>query len=189
LRAYKLPQELRAELKKPLGKLLRGEDDRQITTFISKVSKGKVAVVGDSSSKRLLTAGLLPDLVVFDDKIMRSRVSETLSDLNMLSGYELVEVVNPPGHITHEAMKAVENALRSSKRVAIKVIGEEDLLVIPVCIYAPLGSVCCYGQPKEGLVVIFIDGTVKERSRNILSKMDVVELEDESCVGASREEA
>jgi len=44
--------------------------------------------------------------------------------------------------------------------------GEEDLLVLPVVQYAPIGSVVYYGQPGEGLVKVVV---TKEKKRQVVA--------------------
>ena len=50
--------------------------------------------------------------------------------------------------------------------------GEEDLLVIPVCLYAPENSVVMYGQPNEGLVIVKIDENIRKKTQLILDSMN-----------------
>ena len=52
----------------------------------------------------------------------------------------------------------------------ILVNGEEDLLVIPVCIHAPEGA-RMYGQPNEGLVVVQVDSEIKNKTKTLLDLM------------------
>jgi len=50
--------------------------------------------------------------------------------------------------------------------------GEEDLLVIPVCIYAPDNSVVMYGQPNEGLVIVKITPEIRNKTQTLLKSME-----------------
>ena len=49
--------------------------------------------------------------------------------------------------------------------------GEEDLLVLPVCLFAPENSVVMYGQPNEGLVVAEITDEVRDKVQKIVNQM------------------
>ena len=49
--------------------------------------------------------------------------------------------------------------------------GEEDLLVIPVCLFAPENTIVMYGQPNEGLVIVEITNQVREKVQNIVNLM------------------
>ena len=59
---------------------------------------------------------------------------------------------NPAAEITDQSISKIKEAFSMKTPVRITVKGEEDLLVIPVCIYAPENSVVLYGQPNEGMV-------------------------------------
>ena len=48
--------------------------------------------------------------------------------------------------------------------------GEEDLLVLPVLEYAPIGSILYYGQPGKGIVEVVVTNTVKKEAKNLLSR-------------------
>jgi uncharacterized protein (UPF0218 family) len=79
---------------------------------------------------------------------------------------------NPPGEITEESMQIIKKAFSSEPPVRIIVDGEEDLLVIPVCILAPENSVVMYGQPNEGLVIVQITPKIRAKVQKILDGMN-----------------
>jgi uncharacterized protein (UPF0218 family) len=54
--------------------------------------------------------------------------------------------------------------------VILKIIGEEDLAVLPLILAAPLDTIIYYGQPNKGLVKILVSEENKERAYNILLK-------------------
>jgi hypothetical protein len=56
--------------------------------------------------------------------------------------------------------------------VRIVVNGEEDLLVIPVCVHAPDNSIVLYGQPNEGLVVVEITPEIRNKTQSLLDLME-----------------
>ena len=51
------------------------------------------------------------------------------------------------------------------------VIGEEDLLVLPVCAYSPENSVVLYGQPNEGIVIVQINSEIRNKAQSIMNSM------------------
>ena len=59
-----------------------------------------------------------------------------------------------------------------SPPVRLNVNGEEDLLVIPVCIHAPENAVVMYGQPNEGLVIIKITPEIRNKTQTLLDSME-----------------
>ena len=79
---------------------------------------------------------------------------------------------NPPGEITEESMQIIQKAFSCESPVRIIVDGEEDLLVIPVCIFAPENSVVMYGQPNEGLVIVQITPEIQAKVQKILDAMN-----------------
>jgi hypothetical protein len=69
-------------------------------------------------------------------------------------------------------MQVIQKAFSCEPPVRIIVDGEEDLLVIPVCIYAPENSVVMYGQPNEGLVIVHITPEIQAKVQKILDAMN-----------------
>ncbi|MDG7054637.1 MAG: GTP-dependent dephospho-CoA kinase family protein, partial [Nitrososphaerota archaeon] len=76
------------------------------------------------------------------------------------------------GEITEQSIEIIEQAITSKPPVRIIVDGEEDLLVIPVCIYAPENTIIMYGQPNEGLVVVTVNEEIKKKTKSILEAMN-----------------
>ena len=79
---------------------------------------------------------------------------------------------NPPGEITQESIQTIQKAFSSDPPIRIIVDGEEDLLVIPVCIAAPENSVVMYGQPNEGLVIVHVTPEIRAKVQKILDVMN-----------------
>ena len=79
---------------------------------------------------------------------------------------------NPPGEITEESMQIIQKAFSCESPVRITVDGEEDLLVIPACVFAPENSVVMYGQPNEGLVIVTITPEIRAKVQKILDAMN-----------------
>ena len=87
---------------------------------------------------------------------------------------ENINVVNPAGTITAKSQLILYDAVQDGKCLAVIIDGEEDLLVLPLMVYMPFGSVIVYGQPREGMVVI----TVTEERRHWAEKfMDTMQRE------------
>ena len=79
---------------------------------------------------------------------------------------------NPPGQITEESMQTIQEAFSCERPVRVIVKGEEDLLVIPTCIFAPENSVVMYGQPNEGLVIVHVTPEIRSKVQKIVSVMN-----------------
>ncbi len=171
-----LPEELRADLKNPLGRLCKG-DGLECITSMDRELKGarKIAAVGDMTAFYLLESGLQPDLIIVDHKTKRMQTPEHIKQSLIQDSYKTVEVVNPPATLTEDLMDAISKSLLSEDRVKIVVDGEEDLATLPVIMYAPLGSVVIYGQPNEGSVIVNVTPEKKEQIKNLMNKMIVEE--------------
>ena len=160
---YTLPEGLRAALKKPFGKLYRGNGLECIEMVAEDLdlSSSVVIVVGDIVTHYMLLFGLMPHLVIVDDRTKRGKIS---SEIKTGKGdFREVEVENPAGVITEELDLAIKEAIDGELSVRLWVDGEEDLAILPVIKYAPLSSIVLYGQPDEGVVAVLVDDTIKRR--------------------------
>lgn len=155
-----LTSKLRQKLKKPLG-VLRGN--------MNGFSAGNLVCVGDVVSEDAILAGLAPKLVVYDGK--RKRVETCIPEAIKTYDAVEVEVENPAGTLTGEAVNAVKKALEETTETKIRVHGEEDLLTLPAIKYAPVGYTIIYGQPNEGIVEVKVNKETKNTARKILEEM------------------
>jgi uncharacterized protein (UPF0218 family) len=125
-----LPVEYRRELSIPQG-----------TLHISK-NRGVIqglrgdATVGDVVSERHFSS-----LKIVDFKTKRLRLVGSVEQCNQV-------VLNPPGSISINSI----TILQAHTQGVICVIGEEDLLVIPLL--KKVGNVIIYGQPDTGVVEV-----------------------------------
>ncbi|MEM2127099.1 MAG: DUF359 domain-containing protein [Candidatus Bathyarchaeia archaeon] len=172
-----LPEEMRGELKRPLGLLIEGNPDetvRRLGEIYSVMKPPMFASVGDFVSKNLLTHCLEPDIIVFDGRIMRR-------DVEPIEPEGRCEIVtrNRPGMIEKSAWEALGKAVKLKRKVAVLVEGEEDLMVIPLILLMPLGSVIVYGQPNVGVVMIEVDEKMKDWAEGFIARMGKSGDEDE----------
>ena len=181
---YKLPKTLRTSLRDPFGKLFTGTAltaARNAKNYINRNKPPITVSIGDYCTKTLFDVNFLPDIVIYDGKTLRKK--EITLNLN---SYQDQNVSNPPEWISNAAWGVVENTIKqlqtytSNKcRVAVRIDGEEDLLVIPAIVSLPLGSVVVYGQPPintdEGIVVALITPSLKKVVQKLLKKFEVHE--------------
>ncbi len=181
---YKLPETLRSSLRNPIGRLFTGTAKTAARNAKNYINKNKPIItisVGDYCTKTLFDVNFLPDVVIYDGKTHRKK--EIILNLD---SYHEKNVSNPPEWISNIAWRVIENTIKqiqtytSSKyRVAVRIDGEEDLLVIPTIISLPLGSVVVYGQPplntNEGIVVVLITPSLKKLVQDLLNKFEVHE--------------
>ncbi len=169
-RTLTLPEEMREDLRRPIGLLIEGRPEETIIRLEEIYSKSKPpmsASVGDFVSRNLLAHGLEPDIIVIDGRIMRR-------DVNLLAPEGRLEIKtrNRPGMIEEGAWEALRRAVTLKRRVAVLVEGEEDLMVIPLILLMPMGSVIVYGQPNVGVVMVKVDKERKEWAEEILKRME-----------------
>ena len=163
-----LPDELRDQLKNPLGNLI-SDNDPSKENIIKKISTESVIItVGDRTTENMLQFGIKPQIQIIDGLEKRSECAVPADDTIITK----LSCKNPPGEITEESIQVIQKAFSSEPPVRIIVDGEEDLLVIPVCIFAPENSVVMYGQPNEGLVIVTITPEIRAKVQKILDVMN-----------------
>lgn len=161
--------ELRREVSEPLGDLV----SEQEAVKLAKGSRGLVVTVGDVVSRSLLERGIRPGLVVFDERTRRRGCTEFPRDL--IRGYRIRQVVNPPGTISSDAYGELKRLISLSGHSALKILGEEDLLGLLAIEFAPVGSLVFYGQPDMGIVVVKVDGKSKATAGSVLHRSRVAQ--------------
>ena len=164
----KLPENLREQLKTPLGLLLPESKTTKENIFKHISSDSYIITVGDATTEKMLNFDIIPSLQIIDSQEKRIK-REPPSKENIATS---IFCDNAAGEISHESIKIIKDAFKSETPVRITVNGEEDLLVIPVCIYAPENSIVMYGQPNEGLVLVQIDDKIRKKTQLILDSMN-----------------
>ncbi len=151
VRDLELPDELRTELARPIGKFVSAWSLRKHLA-----GSPRVVCVGDVVTITLLQMHMEPDVAVFDYRTQRSEDYRARERIAKMSG-RLVKVANPPGKITRALWKAVRDAVNSEDRVKVEVSGEEDLASLVAIATAPEGTRVIYGIPMKGLMVVRVD--------------------------------
>ena len=153
-----LPEEHRKLFKDPFGELYQNMD-----AVIPLITGRVIYAVGDVVTHNLQKRGITPAISVVDGQTMRLPCSRMLA----MTG-ECLRVENPPGTITDDLVRALEQAIAHTP-VTIFVNGEEDLAVIPLVIAAPDGAIVLYGQPHKGIVLRTVDAAAKAEAGRLLS--------------------
>lgn len=167
-RVFKLPEDLRPKLAKPLGRVFDGEEvgGEEFQSLVS--SAPMVVTVGDRVTDTLQGSGRIPDVQVVDGVERRSR-----RDLPRVPYARLVKVKNPAGTITQGAIEGMRKAFGGKKPARVQVEGEEDLMAMLAIVMAPVSAFVFYGQPGVGVVAVRVTAHSKSRSRDILAKMGI----------------
>ena len=163
-----LPDDLRDQLKNPLGNLIRNNDPNKENIIKKITAESIIITVGDRTTENILQLGLKPQIQIIDCLEKRNQRTAPIDDTVNTK----LSCRNPPGEITEESIQVIKKAFSSEPPVRIVVDGEEDLLVIPVCISAPENSVVMYGQPNEGLVIVQITPKIRAKVQKILDSMN-----------------
>jgi uncharacterized protein (UPF0218 family) len=154
-------------MKIPLG-ILISENQATKSNILKHIPKESyVITVGDRTSEKMIDFGLVPSLQIIDNLEKRVKRIPARCDVS-------TEFVcdNPAAEITTQSIDAIKKAFVSKTPVRLVVKGEEDLLVIPVCIHAPDNAIVMYGQPNEGLVIVKITPEIRNKTQRLLDLME-----------------
>jgi uncharacterized protein (UPF0218 family) len=154
-------------MKIPLGVLIPENQTNkdEIQKHLSENSY--IITVGDRTTEKMIDFGLIPSLQIIDGQEKREK-----REPPKLENATELTVVNPAAEITSESISLIEKALTMQSPVRIFVDGEEDLLVLPVCIHAPENAIVLYGQPHEGLVLVKITPEIRNKVQRLLDLME-----------------
>jgi uncharacterized protein (UPF0218 family) len=86
-----------------------------------------------------------------------------------------VNVNNPKGTITEEAILAIKEAIERKQHTHIVIKGEEDLLTLVAILYAPVNAYVVYGQPHSGIVAVKVTAEKKAQAQEFLNVMKPLE--------------
>jgi uncharacterized protein (UPF0218 family) len=172
LKLLVLPEELRNELKAPLGRLCKGNGLDCIKAMDTELKAAKkIVAVGDMTAFYLLEASMIPDLAIVDNKTKRMPAPDHVLRSLEHNSYKTVEVKNPAATLNLELIELIKDSLVGKERIKIVVDGEEDLATLPAILYAPIGSAVIYGQPNEGSVLVEVTPEKKERIKDLMERM------------------
>ena len=157
----RLPDSVRADLKKPAGEIIKDLNN------LSARHKFIIAV-GDIVVANLIKHGYQPNISIFDFKTKRQEITDK-ETISMLPKPQTT-LDNAQGTLNTSSVYAlqtlIKRAVETNEKIAVKIIGEEDLLTLPVILLAPLNSVVFYGIRDVGAVEI----TVTEEKKHETEK-------------------
>lgn len=164
-------------LRKPLGEVISYEQVEKHKIIDLRHTTRKFITVGDTTTAKVISFNIVPDVSVVDGFEKRLASTTSISKLKSmiadLSGTELVELTctNHSGSISLEAIKILFRALMNHAPVLVRVIGEEDLIALPLIAYAPTDSRILYGQPSEGIVVVRVENRIQEIAKHLMRRI------------------
>ncbi|MDI6707685.1 MAG: DUF359 domain-containing protein [Candidatus Thermoplasmatota archaeon] len=163
---YKLPEELREELKRSRGKVVTNSKELD-----SLVKAKTIAVVGDIATLEVYRKGIAPKLAVVDFKSKRESSEKLKSEISKIY-CRVRKVKNPAGTITSELWDSIKEAYCSPENTRIEIDGEEDLASLACIALAPKNTFVLYGLPEKGLAVIEVTEKEKKLVNKILKEME-----------------
>lgn len=165
-----LTSQLRQELKKPLGTLIKGspaETMKQLKQLIIKEKPTRIISVGDVVTKNMTKHNIPVDVIIVDNRVMREKIEPI-----RVTAKQTVHVKNPPGTLTPESWTTIEEAIKRKSQTRVLVDGEEDLLTLVAILSAPQNSLVIYGQPHQGIVTVKVNKRTREKIRRIVEAME-----------------
>jgi GTP-dependent dephospho-CoA kinase len=153
-------------LKRPFGQLILEKDISKQRILSMLEGAKKIITVGDATTERLISFGITPDIAVIDGLERRLRRNHSID-------YHAKEIlcVNPAGMISKGAVDVLQVALQTPPPITVKVKGEEDMLALPLFAFAPKGSIVLYGQPLEGIVLVYITEEKQDQAKELMNKI------------------
>lgn len=154
-------------MKAPLGILLPESQTSKENILKHIEQDSYIITVGDRTTEKMIDFDLMPSLQIVDGIEKREK-----REPPKLANATEITVDNPPAEITSQSIDVIKRAFLMESPTRILVTGEEDLLVLPVCIHAPENSVVLYGQPNEGLVIVKITSEIRNKAQSLLDLME-----------------
>jgi len=175
-----LPLDQRRHFKKPLGQLLTGSKNNiswagtKVWPTIKLQKSPFIITVGDITTQALWLNKLPINLAIYDYRCQRQPIFSNFHKHLKKQADFFSLVRNDPGTIswqtTFSLTKILPEIIKTGQKGIIQVKGEEDLLVLPVILLAPLGTFIFYGQPQKGLVQIKVTEKAKTKTLKLIQK-------------------
>ncbi len=157
----RLPDELRPLLARPpMGSRLSVLQDAE-----KPLLRRVYAVVGDYLASLVLSSGYTPPVIVYDCRTRRedSPCPQVPSGL-----YRMVEAYNPPGHLCLGLRALLREA---SGRIALRIVGEDDMVALLAILEAPIGSYVAYGYPGVSALLVKVTPYLKRMVEWVVKRM------------------
>lgn len=145
---YEPGEEDRERMREPRGKVVEGAE--ALAEHVQEQEHTRVVAVGDRVSIDLATHGVQPDISIVDGKEQREDVAA--EEHAVLEHALQLEAKNPAGRITEQAWNRIREAVAHDCPTRLTVKGEEDLLALPIILFAEPSALVVYGQWDRGAV-------------------------------------
>lgn len=158
-----LPENLRSEIAKPFGRVIKELPSKRYPFVVT---------VGDVVTKYFHDRKIFQDIAVVDLKVERKMVYTDVTIAHIVGQEILWTATNEPGTLSGEVFRVTREMIQAAiqkKKSILLINGEEDLVVLPLLISAPLGWAIYYGQPRWGMVEIIVTEESKKVAYNYIS--------------------
>lgn len=152
--------------------VIKGSRNEVISRIKRIVGSANIWAIGDVVCSTLVEFDLVPKICVFDERTLR-KIS--YRSINIAKFNKVIEVLNPRSTISEDTLNKLKEVTKTKGNVAIRVIGEEDLIALAALIVANINSYVLYGLPGEGVVLIPVTINNKKVARRLLEKFEVKE--------------
>ncbi|MBI4973025.1 pantetheine-phosphate adenylyltransferase [Candidatus Roizmanbacteria bacterium] len=179
---WTLPISLRSTLREPLGNVFTGrlsEKKSVVKRIVDTIQKAKPSMtfaIGDIIAGSLWESGFSPSITVIDYKSRREALREISNFKFQISNFRRYR--NRAGTIEVSAVRRLKtlcnNFLRENTPQSLIIEGEEDLMVLPAILVAPLGSIVLYGQYNLGVIAVSVTEEKKEGVLKIVSRFNLL---------------
>lgn len=165
-----LPESLRSDLSRAQGPFIENLDE-----WIKVHDSAQTVVVGDVVTETFNVKKFGQILSVVDFHVARKQRHTSIDKLGFNEGIKIVKIANPAATLTPSIFNEINEFFcnQNRSRSVFVIDGEEDLVVLPLLLRAPLGFNIIYGQPNKGMVSIFVDEQIKKLSYSIVSKFTI----------------
>jgi len=166
-----LPEKMREELRKPLGKVFK--TTHQVIKSIKSIKPVMIIAVGDIIVNELVKTGINPDVRIVDFKTRREKFDK---EKHKIHPKKFVKAVNKPGTINLKTAEILREIIQSHSRSGsgrwLIVDGEEDLLTLPAILHTPLVALILYGHWQHGVIGVEVTEKIKAKTLKILEKFN-----------------
>lgn len=166
-----LPEKMKEELRKPLGKVYKSA--KEIIEAISKSNIKPVLIiaVGDIIVNSLIKEGINPDVKIIDFCSRRTPIKSNFYTLRVRRHENKQGTINLK--TAEKLRQLILHPTGAQARSWLIIDGEEDLLALPAILYAPLGSLICYGHWQYGVIGIEITEKIKNKVKILLNHFKI----------------
>jgi len=168
---YKLPKNLRDEMRRQIGKFF--QDEKSLVDFLKKKKDGLLVSIGDIVTLTLYKHGIKPNICIVDFKTKRGECSKKEKEILLSVGEKVFKVKNPPGILSEELWDSIGKSYEIAEKgsVRIEIDGEDDLAALPAIYLAPVGTTIIYGMPDKGISLIEVNLENKKQVEDVLKNM------------------